>query len=93
MSQRLEQLKMKEITISEFKTHCAALINEVSKTGNAIRIIRRGKPVAEVIPASSKAPRKLKGQRKLGTMAGTVKVLGDIVSPIVDLNDFEAYRD
>jgi hypothetical protein len=26
-------------------------------------------------------------------MVGTGKIVGDIVSPIIDLNEFEAYRD
>jgi hypothetical protein len=26
-------------------------------------------------------------------MKGTVEILGDIVSPVIDLDDFEAYRD
>lgn len=79
---------MKEITISEFKPRCFALIREVEKTGKPLRILRRGKPVAEIIPIAP-APK----LRKLGRMAGKGKVLGDIVSPIIDLNEIEAYRD
>ena len=78
---------MKEVTISEFKAHCFALIREVEKTGNPFRITRRGKPLAEIIPVTQP------GKRKLGMLAGTVEILGDIVSPIIDLNDIEAYRD
>ena len=79
---------MREIGISEFKARCSSLIDEVNKTKKAIRILRRGKPVAEIVPPTPEQKR-----RKLGTMAGTVKILGDIVSPIIDLNDFEAYRE
>jgi len=79
---------MQEIAISEFKSKCLALLEEVSKTKQPIRITRRGKPVAEVVPVSPSRKR-----RRLGSMAGTVKILGDIVSPVIDLNKLEAYRD
>lgn len=79
---------MQEIAISEFKAKCLSLIDEVNKTKKPIRILRRGKPVAEIVPPTPEPKR-----RKLGTMAGTVKILGDIVSPVIDLNDIEAYRD
>ena len=78
---------MKEVTISEFKARCFALLREVEKTGQPLRITRRGKPLAEIIPVTQP------GKRKLGMLAGTVEILGDIVSPIIDLNDIEAYRD
>lgn len=68
---------MKEVTISEFKARCFALIREVEKTGKPLRILRRGKPPAEVIPVIA-APK-----RKLGSLVGKGIILGDIVSPIV----------
>jgi prevent-host-death family protein len=76
---------MQEIAISEFKATCLSLLDEVNKTKKPIRILRRGKPVAEIVPPTP-APKR----RKLGRMAGAVKILGDIVSPIIDLNDIEA---
>lgn len=79
---------MQEIGISEFKAKCLSLLDEVNKTRKPIRILRRGKPVAEVVPPTP-APKR----RKLGTMAGTGTILGDIVSPVIDWNEFEAYRD
>jgi prevent-host-death family protein len=79
---------MQEIAISEFKAKCLALLEEVSKTKQPIRITRHGKPVAEVVPASPARKR-----RRLGSMAGTVKILGDILAPVIDLDELEAYRD
>jgi prevent-host-death family protein len=79
---------MQEIAISEFKAKCLSLLDEVNKTKKPLRILRRGKPVAEVVP-----PTPARKRRKLGRMAGSVKILGDILSPIIDLNDIEAYRD
>lgn len=79
---------MQEIAISEFKAKCLSILDEVNKTKKPIRILKRGKPLAEVVPPTP-APKR----RKLGRMAGTVEILGDIVSPIIDLDEIEAYRD
>jgi prevent-host-death family protein len=43
---------MKEVAISEFRARCFALLRQVQKTKKAIRIPRRGSPVAEVVLAS-----------------------------------------
>jgi prevent-host-death family protein len=79
---------MKEVTISKFRAPCSALIREVETTGKPLRIISRGKPLAEIVPLKRNSK-----SRKLGRMAGKGKILGDIVSPVIDLNDIEAYRD
>jgi prevent-host-death family protein len=41
---------MKEVSISEFKAKCAALLGQVHKTKQPLRVTRFGKPLAEVIP-------------------------------------------
>lgn len=79
---------MQEIAISEFKAKCLSILDEVNKTKKPIRILKRGKPLAEVVPPTP-APKR----RKLGTLVGQGAILGDIVSPVIDLNDIEAYRD
>ena len=79
---------MKSVNISEFKAKCHGLIEQVDKTRQPLRITRHGRPVAEIIPAGPDRKRKF-----LGDMAGTVEILGDIVSPVIDLEEFEAYRD
>jgi prevent-host-death family protein len=79
---------MNDISISEFKAKCLGLIEQVHKTRQPLRITRHGRPVAEVIPAGPDRKRKF-----LGDMMGTVEFLGDVVSPVIDLEEFEAYRD
>lgn len=79
---------MKSVPISEFKAKCLGLIEQVDKTRQPLRITRHGHPIAEVIPAGPDRKRKF-----LGDMAGTVEFLGDVISPVIDLEDFEAYRD
>jgi prevent-host-death family protein len=80
---------MEEIAISEFKAKCLALLEQVQKTKTPIRITRRGKPIAEVIPPSPTTDR----ANWLGSMAGTVDILGDIISPVIEESDWEALRD
>jgi len=79
---------MTDVSISEFKAKCLGLIEQVHKTRQPLRITRHGRVVAELIPAGPDQKRKF-----LGRMAGTGKIVGDIVSPIIDLDEFEAYRD
>lgn len=79
---------MNDVSISEFKSKCLGLIEQVHKTRQPLRITRHGRPVAEVIPAGPDQKREF-----LGDMLGTVEFLGDVVSPVLDLEEFEAYRD
>jgi antitoxin (DNA-binding transcriptional repressor) of toxin-antitoxin stability system len=52
-----------------------------------LRITRHGKPVAEVIAAGPDRTRKF-----VGAGLGTGKIVGDIVSPVIDFGEMEVYR-
>lgn len=80
---------MEEVPISQFKAKCLALLEQVSKTKKPLRITRHGKPVADVVPAVPIVDR----AALFGSMRGSIKIVGDIVSPVIDLNDIEALRD
>jgi prevent-host-death family protein len=80
---------MEEISASEFKAKCLAIIERVRKTKKPVTITRHGKPVAELVPPSPAA----QGRDWIGSMEGKIKITGDIISPVIDLNDFEALRD
>jgi prevent-host-death family protein len=69
-------LRMKEISISEFRTHGSRLIWEVSKTKQPIRITSRGKAGAEVHP-----PSPTRAGDWIGSMKDSIEILGDIVGP------------
>ena len=91
MTSRMTMVKimvMRDVPISKFKAKCLGLIEQVNKTRQPLRITRHGIPVAEVIPAGPDRKRKF-----VGDMVGTIEILGDIVSPIIDLDEIEAYRD
>ena len=77
---------MEEISISKFKATCLAVIQKVKKTGEPVLITRFGHPLAQIIP-----PAAAKQTRKLGTLAGTVEIHGDIVGPITDISDWDAW--
>jgi prevent-host-death family protein len=79
---------MKEIAISEFKTKCLAILDQVQKTRQPIRITRRGRPIAEVGP-----PKPIDNRDWIGSMKSTSKILGDIISPASDESEWEALRD
>jgi prevent-host-death family protein len=77
---------MEEIAISKFKATCLAVLEKVKKTGQPILVTRFGLPVAQITP-----PTNAKRVPKLGTLAGTVEIHGDIVGPITDISDWDAW--
>jgi len=79
---------MREVAISEFKAKCLALLDEVQKTRQPIRITRRGRPVADVNP-----PAPTDNRDWIGSMKGKMEILGDIVAPASDPDDWEVLRD
>jgi prevent-host-death family protein len=79
---------MEEIAASKFKVTCLSVIERVRKTRKPVRVTRYGKPVAEIVPLS--VPKRPKSW--LGDMAGTGRILGDIVSPSTDPEDYDALR-
>lgn len=67
---------MRKVGASEAKTHLAELLDSVSR-GESVKILRHGKPVALMIPATadkkipvSEAIARLKHLRKDATLAG-----------------------
>ncbi len=80
---------VEKVAISEFKAKCLALLEQVRKTKQPIRVTRFGKPVADVVPA---VPAREPGDW-LGSMADTLEILGDIVSPVIEETDWEALHD
>ena len=69
----------KTIAAGEFKAKCLRLLDEVATGRAALVITKRGKPVAKLVPIDDK-PVDI-----YGCMAGTGRILGDIVSPLDDL--------
>jgi len=78
---------MREVAISEFKAKCLALLDQVQKTKQPIRITRFGKPVVEVVPTS---PDSLPDW--MGSMKDSIEIVGDVVSPANEDTDWKALR-
>lgn len=76
------------MAISKFKATCLAVLDDVRKTRQPVLVTRFGEPVAQIVPAEP-AP---KSAGWIGSLKGTVRITGDIVSPVVDLSDFDANR-
>jgi prevent-host-death family protein len=70
------------IGASEFKAKCLSLLDEVASTGRPLTITKRGKVVAQLVPA----PLEVTGHPQ-DSLFGTVHVTGDIVEPCVNPED------
>ena len=79
---------IREIAISKFKAKCLALLEEVSKTKTPLRVTRRGKSLADVIPASSGEDER----SWIGSLSGSVEIVGDVISPVIDIETIEALK-
>jgi prevent-host-death family protein len=79
---------IQEIAISEFKAKCLSLLEQVSKTRTPLRVTRRGKAIADVIPTSSETEER----SWIGSMSDSVEITGDIVSPVIDTGTIEALK-
>ncbi len=75
---------MEEMQISTFKATCLAVLERVGKTGQPVLVTRFGKPVAQIVPPPS--------GDWLGTMAGSGQILGDLIAPALDEDEWEALR-
>ncbi|HMD20490.1 MAG TPA: type II toxin-antitoxin system prevent-host-death family antitoxin [Alloacidobacterium sp.] len=79
-------MDMKEIAAGKFKTHCLAVIDEVYAKHETVVITKHGKPMAKLVPIQqAKDP-------IFGFMRGKGKIIGDIVSPITPLEDWESLK-
>lgn len=76
---------MKEIHAAEFKAKCLAILDEVAQQGESVTILKRGKPVAQLIPPTSRVH-----QFPQQELMGSVSILGDVVSPTLPAEEWEA---
>jgi len=77
---------MKEMAAGEFKAKCLMVMDQVQKTREPVLITKRGKPVAQIVPAPSTS------DDIFGYMKGKVKTIGDIVGPIIPEEDWEMLK-
>jgi prevent-host-death family protein len=77
-----------EIAISEFKAKCLSLLKEVHQTRTPLRVTRRGTAVADVVPVSSEQAE----ENWMGSMSNRIDFLGEIVSPVINIEEIEALK-
>ncbi|MDD4890940.1 MAG: type II toxin-antitoxin system Phd/YefM family antitoxin [Phycisphaerae bacterium] len=74
------------IPAGKFKAKCLKLMDEVNQTREEVVITKRGKPIAKLVPTERLGVKK---HKFVGSMAGTVRILGDIVGPTGETWDAE----
>ena len=67
---------MTRIAAGEFKAKCLKILDEVQQKRKHVVITKRGKPVAKLVPVDEST------ESFIGSMKGTMEILGDIVAPI-----------
>ncbi len=77
---------MKRMQASVFKARCLSVMNKIQATGEPVIVTKRGKPVVKVVPVK---PEK---DDIFGFMAGDVKIVGDIESPVVPLSHWKIMK-
>lgn len=75
---------MRTIAAGAFKANCLAIMDEVQKKREPVLITKRGKPVAKLVPAKDETMDDF-----FGSMKGKAKIVGDIVGPIIPLDEWE----
>jgi prevent-host-death family protein len=77
---------MQEMNASEFKARCLAILDEVARTGEGITILKRGKPVARLVPVAGPQAMPQDG------LQGSVEILGDVIGPVLPPEAWEAEK-
>ena len=76
---------MKEVNAAEFKAKCLAILDEVAREGESVTILKRGKPVAQLIPPTPRVH-----QFPQQELMGSVSIFGDVISPTLPAEEWEA---
>jgi len=71
--------EQKTLNASEFKARCLKILDNLDPSG--ITILKRGKPVAKVIPLPDRSTKEL-----IGSMKGKIKIKGNILGSGVKWN-------
>lgn len=64
------------VSVAHAKAHFSAVLVGVEKKRRSVTILKRGRPIAQIVPMQNKTP------SLYGSMRGTVIELGDIVGSL-----------
>jgi prevent-host-death family protein len=77
---------MKKIAAGKFKAQCLKLMEQVRTTREPVLITKRGQPLAKLVPAEKAT------DDFIGRLEGEIEIVGDIESPVMPLEDWDALR-
>jgi len=75
-------MKTKTMAAGEFKAKCLRVMDQVNAKREIVVITKRGKPIAKLVPIEETT------DPIFGFMNGKIKVNGDIVGPILTLEEW-----
>lgn len=68
---------METVNLSEFKVRCLAILDRVQTTRQSVVILKRGRPVAELVPVSNAVT-----EYPQSKLHDTVTFVGDVIGPV-----------
>jgi antitoxin (DNA-binding transcriptional repressor) of toxin-antitoxin stability system len=77
---------MKVMAAGVFKARCLKVMDEVQATRQPVTITKKGRPVAKLVPPD------VPPEDIFGCLKGEIEIVGDILSPVVPAEDWEALR-
>ncbi len=77
---------MKTMRAGELKARCLKVIDQVRTTGEPVIITKRGLPAAKLVPVERR------NDDIFGRLKGVFQIVGDIESPAVPPEEWEANR-
>jgi prevent-host-death family protein len=78
---------MKTMAAGKFKATCLKVMDEVAAKREPVVITKNGRPVAKVVPVEMEEEDPLAVFR-----FGSGKIVGDVVSPIMELEDWDSLK-
>jgi len=77
---------MRTIAAGTFKATCLAVMDDVQARREPVLITKNGRPVAQLVPVESSK------DEIFGFYAGKGTIAGDVVSPVVPLEDWNSLK-
>ena len=78
--------RLKTIPAGVFKAKCLAIMDEVQAKSQPVIITKHGKPVVKLVPVTEER------DDIFGFMQGKMKIVGDIVSPVILLKEWKRLK-
>jgi prevent-host-death family protein len=75
---------VKTMPAGAFKARCLKVMDEVRTGRREVVITKRGVPVAKIVPVDGAVP------EIFDCMAGTARIVGDVVGSVVSADDWES---